>query len=138
MEGGGQTGKDGQRHARRESHGAEDHALEVEVSRGFCGEELEMRRDGLVVIAEKFRELVLEVAARRRREGKAAADTLGIMIQARDRERGDPMPDAQLAREVLNLVVAGHETTASLLNWMWYVLASHPEAQGRLAAEFDH
>ena len=47
------------------------------------------------------------------------------------------MPDAQLAREVLNLVVAGHETTASLLNWMWYLLASHPEAQERLAAELD-
>ena len=47
------------------------------------------------------------------------------------------MSDAQLAREVLNLVVAGHETTASLLNWMWYLLATHPEAQTRLAIEFN-
>ena len=47
------------------------------------------------------------------------------------------MPEAQLAREIINLVVAGHETTASLLNWMWYLLATHPEVQLRLGEEFD-
>ena len=65
------------------------------------------------------------------------ADSLAVMMQARDRDSGEPMPDAQLAREVLNLVVAGHETTASLPNWMWYLLATHPEAQTRLATEFN-
>jgi cytochrome P450 len=84
-----------------------------------------------------LKELILRTVAQRRREDRAAADTLGVMMQARDREHGEPMPDAQLAREVLNLVVAGHETTASLLNWMWYLLASHPEAQTRLAVELD-
>ena len=47
------------------------------------------------------------------------------------------MPDAQLAREVMTLVVAGHETTAGLLNWMWYLLSRHPESQTRLSAELD-
>ena len=84
-----------------------------------------------------LRELILRIVAGRRSQNRDAADTLGVMIQARDREGGEHMPDAQLAREVLNLVVAGHETTASLLNWMWYLLASHPEAQERLAAELD-
>ena len=31
----------------------------------------------------------------------------------------------------------GHETTASLLNWMWYLLATHPEAPTKLGVEFD-
>jgi enediyne biosynthesis protein E7 len=84
-----------------------------------------------------LRELILRIVAVRRSENVDAADTLGVLIQARDREGGEPMADAQLAREVVNLVVAGHETTASLLNWMWYLLASHPEAQERLAAELD-
>ena len=45
------------------------------------------------------------------------------------------MPDAQLAREILTLVIAGHETTASVLNWIWYLLAKHPDVQSRVAAE---
>ena len=45
------------------------------------------------------------------------------------------MPDAQLAREALTLVIAGHETTASVLNWIWYLLARHPDMQSRLAIE---
>jgi cytochrome P450 len=84
-----------------------------------------------------LRELILQIVAERRRENIAAVDTLGVMMQARDRARGEPMADTQLAREVVNLVVAGHETTASLLNWMWYLLASHPEAQDRVLAELD-
>src|SRR3984957_10620488 len=84
-----------------------------------------------------LRELILRIVAGRRSQNRDAADTLGVMIQARDREGGEHMPDAQLAREVLNLVVAGHETTASLLNWMWYLLATHPEAQTKLGVEFD-
>lgn len=84
-----------------------------------------------------LRELILQIVAQRRRESRTSTDTLGRLMQARDRERGELMPDAQLAREILNLVVAGHETTASLLNWMWYLLARHPEVQIALAAEFD-
>lgn len=89
-----------------------------------------------------LRKLVLQIVAQRRREQDLRGrpprtDTLQVMMQARDREGGRPMPDPQLAREVLNLVVAGHETTASLLNWMWYLLAAHPEAQTRLEIEFN-
>lgn len=89
-----------------------------------------------------LRKLVLQIVAQRRGEqdlgGRSPPmDTLDVMIQARDRDGGMPMPDPQLAREVLNLVVAGHETTASLLNWMWRLLATHPDAQTRLEMEFD-
>ena len=68
-----------------------------------------------------LRELVVALVAQRRQESRISTDTLGVLIAARDRERGKPMPEAQLAREIINLVVAGHETTASLLNWMWYL-----------------
>jgi cytochrome P450 len=81
--------------------------------------------------------LVLQIVTQRRRENRTATDSLGTMMDARDRDRGQPMSDAQLVREVLTLVVAGHETTASLLNWLWYLLATHPEAQLRLANELD-
>jgi cytochrome P450 len=81
--------------------------------------------------------IIVDLAERRRRTGTFLDDLLAKLMQARDRENGEPMPDAQLAKEVMTLIVAGHETTASLLNWMWYLLATHPESQERLAQELD-
>jgi enediyne biosynthesis protein E7 len=84
-----------------------------------------------------LRQLVTEIMSRRRLQTLTPVDSLGKLMQARDRETGAPMSDAQLVREVLTLVVAGHETTASLLNWMWYLIATHPDVENRLIDEFD-
>lgn len=81
--------------------------------------------------------VIRQVLAERRQGGRVATDFLGTMMLARDRERGASMPDAQLVKEVLTLIVAGHETTASLLNWIWYLLARYPEAQAKLCDELD-
>ena len=66
--------------------------------------------------------LIIQVADQRRRENRIATDILGMLMQARDRN-GEAMSDRQLAREIMTLVVAGHETTASVLNWIWYLLS---------------
>jgi cytochrome P450 len=90
--------------------------------------------------AQLFRKrskIILEIAAQRRRNCIATDDILGRMMMARDRDHGELMPDRQLAMEVMTLVVGGHETTASLLNWLWYLLSQHPEAQDKLSEEFD-
>jgi cytochrome P450 len=90
--------------------------------------------------AQAFRPLattIIEIAAKRRRDNTTTVDFLGKLVQARDRARGEPMPDVQLAREVLTLLVAGHETTSALLNWLWYLLSRYPEAQTKLSEEFD-
>src|ERR1700733_3498198 len=47
------------------------------------------------------------------------------------------MGERQLVDEIMTLIVAGHETTASGLNWTWYLLSQHPEVQARLHAEID-
>src|SRR5213078_223617 len=41
----------------------------------------------------------------------------------------------ELLDEIMTLIVAGHETTASSLNWFWHRLAQHPSAQERLHEE---
>jgi len=81
--------------------------------------------------------LVVQITADRRRHKVAGDDLLGQMMRARDREGGRPMSDAELARHAMTLVIAGHETTASVLNWIWYVLARHPKVEARLGAEID-
>ena len=47
------------------------------------------------------------------------------------------MSDRQLLDEIMTLIIAGHETTASSLNWFWYLLALTPDVAARVAAEAD-
>jgi cytochrome P450 len=89
--------------------------------------------------AHAFRSLgtiIIEVASRRRKENAASTDTLGMLIEARD-PSGHAMTDRQLVDEILTLIVAGHETTASTLNWMWYLISQHPEVEARLSDQLD-
>ena len=62
-------------------------------------------------------------------------DLLTILMLARDAETGETMSDAQLRDEVMTLMIAGHETTANALSWLWYLLDRHPDEQGRLRDE---
>lgn len=89
--------------------------------------------------AYKFRALsglVME-CVKRRRNTQPEDDLLGMLIASRDRRTNEPMTDRQLIDEVLTLIVAGHETTASALNWLWYLLACHPQVERRMHAEID-
>ncbi|MGH8265433.1 MAG: cytochrome P450 [Steroidobacterales bacterium] len=98
----------------------------------------EQERD--LKFAYKFRQLtklVAEVVKQRRAESRDEFDFLGMLMNARDKETGAPMGERALIDEVMTLVVAGHETTASGLNWTWYLLSQHPEVEARLHAELD-
>jgi cytochrome P450 len=72
---------------------------------------------------------------RRRRENLRRDDIVSLLLDARDRQSGEPMSDRQLMDEIMTLIIAGHETTASSLNWLWYLLAENPEADARVGAE---
>ena len=62
-------------------------------------------------------------------------DLLTILMRARDDETGETMSDAQLRDEVMTLLIAGHETTANALAWLWVLLDRHADEQERLRAE---
>jgi cytochrome P450 len=90
--------------------------------------------------AYKFRQLGKVIAAlvkRRRETREDHPDFIGMLMNARDKETGDAMGERELVDEVMTLVVAGHETTASALNWTWYLLSQHPEVEAKLHAELD-
>lgn len=78
--------------------------------------------------------LVRELIARRRAHPQEHHfDFFGMALAARDKETGETMSDKELVDEVLTLVVAGHETTASTLTWVWYMLGRHPQIQESLS-----
>lgn len=64
-------------------------------------------------------------------------DYVAMLMDARDKETGEPMTDRELIDELLTLIVAGHETTASALNSTWYLLAKNPGAEAKLHRELD-
>ena len=61
-------------------------------------------------------------------------DLLGTLLRARY-DDGSSMPAQQLRDEVMTLLLAGHETTAVSLSWIWLLLARHPEVEQKLWAE---
>ena len=90
--------------------------------------------------AFRFRQLgrhIESVIARREAQASDDADWLGMMMAARDRRDGSAMSHRELIDEVMSIVVAGHETTAAVLNSVWYLLSQHPEVEAKLHAEVD-
>ena len=61
-------------------------------------------------------------------------DILSMLVQATD-EDGEHLTDEELRDELMTLLIAGHETTATLLSWAIHDLARDPIGQERLAQE---
>ena len=59
-------------------------------------------------------------------------DLLGLLLAARDDE-GNAMPRRQVRDELVTMMLAGHETTANALSWLWLLLAQHPEIREQVA-----
>ena len=77
------------------------------------------------------------IISERRKQNIDTGDLLSTLLQTRDEETGEGMTDQQVRDEVMTLLLAGHETTATLLIWTWYLLSQHPEVEGRLHTELD-
>lgn len=60
-------------------------------------------------------------------------DLLALFMQGGQGDR--ELTDTELVDAVLNILIAARDTTACLLSWMFYVLATHPELQHRVAEE---
>jgi cytochrome P450 len=82
-------------------------------------------------------ELLFELIDERRREADSQRDDiLALLLEARH-EDGSPMSDQELRDELLTLLVAGHETTASSLAWAFQRLPHMLEVVARLREELD-
>ncbi len=63
-------------------------------------------------------------------------DILSLLVAARF-EDGEPMADGEIRDQLITLLLAGHETTATALAWTIDLLLRNPEAHGRLVEEID-
>ena len=74
----------------------------------------------------------------RRQRGDDRGDLLSMLLLAQDEEGdGGRLTDRQLRDEIITIFLAGHETTATALTWVWYLLSQHPQVERRPHAELD-
>jgi cytochrome P450 len=78
--------------------------------------------------------LLAEIARRREAGAGERADVLSLLLAARD-EEGRPMRDEELLDEMITLLVAGHETTATALAWTFHHLLANPDVLEACRAE---
>jgi cytochrome P450 len=81
---------------------------------------------------------ILQEMIQARREGSSQSiDLLSMLLAAQDEETGMGMSDQQVQDEVMTLLNAGFETTATTLSWFWYLMGSHPEVMQKVTAEVE-
>jgi cytochrome P450 family 135 len=87
---------------------------------------------------DRLDERIYEEIARRRAQPDLdqRTDILSLLMQARD-EQGEAMTDGELRDELVTLLLAGHETTATAVAWAVERLVRHPQKLRRLQAEIE-
>jgi cytochrome P450 len=77
-----------------------------------------------------------EIAERRNHPDASRNDILTLLLSARD-EAGQALTDPELRDELMTLLVAGHETTATALTWALYWIYKSPAVRERLLRELQ-
>ncbi|MFF7635142.1 cytochrome P450 [Kitasatospora sp. NPDC008050] len=99
--------------------------LPIQLNRGFNAAGVRLRR------------VIDEVIRHARIEGADRPDLLSKLLEARDAETGQAMADSEIRDQLVTLLLAGTETTATTLAWVFHELARHPEIEARVQAEVD-
>ena len=81
--------------------------------------------------------LIYGMIAERRASGDDRGDLLSMLLLAQDEQGSGGMTDEQVRDEALTLFLAGHETTANLLIWTFYLLSQHGDVRAQLEREID-
>lgn len=80
--------------------------------------------------------LYAEIRERRANLDPAQTDVLSLLLSAKD-ENGQGLTDEELHDELITLLIAGHETTATALAWALYWIHKLPEVRLKLEKELE-
>ncbi len=117
----------------------QDQALFEMVSLGAVPLWLPLPRNQRFRVARKqLEDAVRTLVSERERAGDGGSDLISMWLaagfgSAGAGRRGVP----RLHDELVTILLAGHETTASTLSWTWYLLSQHPEAAAAVRAEAE-
>jgi cytochrome P450 family 110 len=80
--------------------------------------------------------LYAEIAERREKLDPNRVDILSLLMSAQD-EAGNLMSDVELRDELITLLLAGYETTATAMAWGLYLIHQHPQVREKLLLELE-
>src|SRR5271167_3047562 len=77
------------------------------------------------------------IGEREKIRDEAPKDLLTRLVAAKDPEDGAGLNASEVRDEVITIFMAGHETTAVTMTWVWYLLSQHPNEEAALHRELD-
>jgi len=77
------------------------------------------------------------ISEREKIRHEAPKDFLTRLVAAKDPDDGVGLNAAEVRDEVITIFMAGHETTAVTMTWVWYLLSQHPLEEAKLHGELD-
>lgn len=87
------------------------------------------------LLADDSKQIILRIINERRASNVSHDDLLDMLLSSRYEDTGEGMTDQQLLDEALIIFVAGHETSANALAWLFYLISNHPAALEKLRKE---
>ena len=86
-------------------------------------------------LSGEIKNILLKVIRERKHSGQRHDDLLDMLIYAVYEDTGEGMTEEQILWEAIILFVAGHETTANALSWIFYLLSNHPQVISKIQEE---
>lgn len=80
-------------------------------------------------------EIIFRIIRERRTSTEPHNDLLQMLMEAQDEETGELLNDEELRDEVMTVFIAGHETTANAMSWLWAILSQQPEIRKKVEEE---
>ena len=81
--------------------------------------------------------IIYRIIADRRLADNKPTDLLQMLMDATDEETDLPLTDIELRNELMTMFIAGHETTANAMSWLWTVLSSNSDIREKVEQEVD-
>ena len=82
-------------------------------------------------------QIVLNYIEKRRAENNTESDILELILSTPYKDTGEFMSDETVKVEILQLLVAGNETSTTAASWAFYLLAKHPEHIVKVRSEIE-
>lgn len=96
------------------------------------------QRRGARLAAQAIHRIVDDIIGTRLDTAPDSSTLLGLLMQQHPCRSSRGLSATQIRNEAVVIFMAGHETTANVLAWTWYLLACDPRVEARLHAELDH
>ena len=85
----------------------------------------------------KLDQIIFRIIRQRRASKEQPMDLLQMLMEAKDDKTGEPLSDHELRNEAMTMFIAGHETTANALSWLWGILSQQTGIRTNLECEVD-